>query len=81
MPEYEATGWFGVGAPKGTPSEIIKRLNREINAVIADPKTKARLADLGGGALLGSTADFGMLLAGEVEKWGKVVKFSGAKPG
>ena len=81
VPGYEASGLYGVGAPRDTPIDIIAKLNREINAVIADPKTKARLADLGGGVLLGSAADFGMLLAGEVEKWGKVVKFSGAKPG
>src|SRR5437764_2162536 len=81
VPGYEASGLYGVGAPRDTPIDIIAKLNREINAVIADPKTTARLADLGGGVLLGSAADFGMLLAGEVEKWGKVVKFSGAKPG
>jgi tripartite-type tricarboxylate transporter receptor subunit TctC len=81
VPGYEASGLYGVGAPRNTPVDIIAKLNREINAVITDERTKARLADLGGGVLPGSAADFGTLLAGEVEKWGKVVKFSGAKPG
>jgi tripartite-type tricarboxylate transporter receptor subunit TctC len=81
VPGYESSGLYGVGVPRNTPVDIIARLNREINAVITDEKTKARLADLGGGVLPGSAADFGTLLAGEVEKWGKVVKFSGAKPG
>ncbi len=80
LPGYEASQWYGVGAPRGTPPEILDRLNREINAIITDPKNKARLADLGGAALTGSVADFGRLLAGETEKWAKVVKFSGAKP-
>ena len=79
VPGYEASAWFGVGAPKNTPSEIIDKLNKEINAGLADPKMKARLADLGGTPLVGSPADFGKLIAEETEKWGKVVKFSGAK--
>jgi tripartite-type tricarboxylate transporter receptor subunit TctC len=66
--------------PKNTPVEIIDRLNKEINAGLADPKIKARVADMGGTALAGSPADFGKLIADETEKWGKVVKFSGAKP-
>ena len=70
----------GLGAPKNTPVEIIDKLNQEINAGLADPKIKARLADLGGTVLTGSPADFGKLIADETEKWGKVVKFSGAKP-
>jgi tripartite-type tricarboxylate transporter receptor subunit TctC len=80
VPGYEATSWFGIGAPKDTPPEIIGRLNKEINAGIADPRIKARLVDLGGTVLPGSPADFGKLIATETEKWAKVVKFSGAKP-
>jgi tripartite-type tricarboxylate transporter receptor subunit TctC len=80
VPGYEASAWYGVGAPKGTPPEHINTLNREINAILADPKAKARLADLGAALLPGSASDFGTLIAEETEKWGKVVKFSGAKP-
>ena len=80
VPGYEASQWFGVGAPKNTPIEIIDKLNKEINAGLADPKIKARLADLGGTLLAGSPADFGKLIADETEKWGKVVKFAGLKP-
>jgi tripartite-type tricarboxylate transporter receptor subunit TctC len=79
VPGYEASAWQGIGAPKNTPDEIIKGLNSEINAALADPKISARLSDLGGGALGGSSADFGRLVADETEKWAKVVKFSGAK--
>ena len=79
MPGYEASAWYGVGAPKNTPSEIVEKLNKEINAGLADPKMKARLADLGGTALPGSPADFGKLIAEETEKWGKVIKFAGIK--
>ncbi len=71
--------WTGVGAPKHTPAEIVDKLNKEINAALADPNMKARLADLGGTALAGSPADFGKLIADETEKWGKVVKFVGIK--
>ena len=77
---YEASAVFGLGAPRNTPAEIIDTLNKEINAALADPNTKARLADLGGTVLAGSPADFGKLIGEEAEKWGKVVKFSGAKP-
>jgi tripartite-type tricarboxylate transporter receptor subunit TctC len=77
---YEASAVFGLGAPRNTPAEIIDTLNKEINAALADPKMKARLADLGGTVLAGSPADFGKLITEETEKWGKVVKFSGAKP-
>ena len=80
VPGYEASGWWGVGAPKNTAAEIVDKLNKEINAGLADSKIKARLADLGGTVLGGSPADFGKLVANETEKWGKVVKFSGAKP-
>ena len=80
LPGYEATAWYGIAAPKGTPSEIVEKLNREINAGLTDPKMKSRLADLAGTTIPGSPADFGKLVADEIEKWGKVVKFSGAKP-
>jgi tripartite-type tricarboxylate transporter receptor subunit TctC len=76
---YEASFWTGVVAPKNTPAEIVGKLNQEINAALANPKFKARLAELGGTALAGSPADFGRFAADETEKWAKVVKFSGAK--
>jgi tripartite-type tricarboxylate transporter receptor subunit TctC len=71
VPGYEVSNWFGVGAPKATPAEILDRLNKEINSGLADPKIKARLADLGGSALSGSPADFGKLIAEETEKWAR----------
>lgn len=77
---YEASNWYGIGAPKGTPAEIISKLNKEINAALADPKFKARLADVGGTALSGSPADLGKLIAEETEKWAKVIQFAGIKP-
>jgi tripartite-type tricarboxylate transporter receptor subunit TctC len=80
VPGYEASAWFGLGAPKGTPPEIVEKLNTAVNAGLADPKLKARLADLGGAMLVGPPAVFGKLIAEETEKWAKVVKFSGAKP-
>jgi tripartite-type tricarboxylate transporter receptor subunit TctC len=80
LPGYEASSWFGVGAPKNTPAEIVDKLNKEINAALADPKMKARLADLGGEVLPGSAADFGKLIADETEKWAKVIRFAGIKP-
>jgi tripartite-type tricarboxylate transporter receptor subunit TctC len=76
---YEASTVSGLGAPKNTPAEIIDTLNKEINAALADPNMKARLADLGGTLLAGSPADFGKLMADDTEKWGKVVKFIGIK--
>jgi Tripartite tricarboxylate transporter family receptor len=79
VPGFEASAWFGVGAPKNTPSQIIDKLNETINAGLADPKIKARFADLGGTPLVGSAADFRKLIAEETEKWAKVVKFSGAR--
>src|SRR5262245_11578376 len=79
VPGFEASAQFGIGAPKNTPVEIVERLNKEINAGLPDPKVKARLADLGGAVLGGSPADFARLIAEETEKWGKVVKFSGAR--
>jgi tripartite-type tricarboxylate transporter receptor subunit TctC len=80
VPGYEANSWYGIGAPRNTPAEIVEELNKEINAALADPTMKARLADLGGTMLPGSPAEFGKLLAEETEKWGKVVKFAGLKP-
>ena len=80
VPGFEASAQFGLGAPKNTPVEVIEKLNHEINAGLTDPKMKARLADLAGAVLAGSPADFRKLIADETEKWGKVVKFSGAKP-
>ena len=80
VPGYEASTWSGVGAPKATPAEIVEKLNKEINAALADPKIKARLADLGGTVLPGSPADFGKLIADETEKWGKVVRAANIKP-
>jgi tripartite-type tricarboxylate transporter receptor subunit TctC len=80
LPGYEASAVYGVGAPRNTRAEIVDKLNKEINAGLADPRMKARLADLGGTVLRGSPADFGKLIAEETEKGAKVVKFSGAKP-
>jgi tripartite-type tricarboxylate transporter receptor subunit TctC len=77
---YEASAWWGFGAPKNAPKEIIDKLNQEINAGLADLKIKTRLAELGGTALAGSPDNFGRLIAQETEKWGKVVKFAGIKP-
>jgi tripartite-type tricarboxylate transporter receptor subunit TctC len=79
FPGYEASQWYGLGVPKNTPAEIVDKLNKEVNAALADPKMKARLADLGGVALPGSPAEFGKLIAEETEKWAKVVKFAGIK--
>src|SRR5262249_52799706 len=79
VPGYESSAWYGVGAPKGTPAEIVDRLNREINAILADPKAKTRVAEMGATLTTGSPADFGRLVADETEKWGKVVKFAGVK--
>jgi tripartite-type tricarboxylate transporter receptor subunit TctC len=79
VPGYEASAFFGVGAPKNTPADIIEKLNKEINAGLADPKLKARLADLGGTVIAGSPADFGKLIADETDKWATVVKFAGIK--
>jgi tripartite-type tricarboxylate transporter receptor subunit TctC len=80
VPGYESSTWNGVGVPKSTPTEIVDRLNKEINAALADPRTKARFADLGATTLAISPSDFGRLIASETEKWGKVVKFSGVRP-
>jgi tripartite-type tricarboxylate transporter receptor subunit TctC len=79
VPGYEASTWYGVGAPKATPAEIVEKLSKEIRASLADPKLQARFADLGGTVMMGSPADFGKFIADETEKWGKVVKFLGIK--
>jgi tripartite-type tricarboxylate transporter receptor subunit TctC len=79
VPDYEASNWYGIGAPRNTPVEVIEKLNKMTNAGLADPKVKARLDDLGGIALAGSPSDFGKLIAEETDKWGKVVKFAGIK--
>jgi tripartite-type tricarboxylate transporter receptor subunit TctC len=79
VPGFEATGWQGICVPKNTPAEIVDKLNSEINAALADPKMKARLADLGAEVLAGSPAEFGKLIAEDTEKWAKVVKFAGIK--
>jgi tripartite-type tricarboxylate transporter receptor subunit TctC len=79
VPGYEASAWYGLGAPKGTPAEIVDKLNRTVNAILADPASKARFAELGASVIPGSPADFGKFVADETEKWGKVVKFCGAK--
>jgi tripartite-type tricarboxylate transporter receptor subunit TctC len=80
LPGYEASYWCGIVAPRNTSVEIVARLNKEINAGLADSQVKARLADLGASVLAGSPADFGKLIADETEKWAKVVKFAGIKP-
>jgi len=80
VPGYEASAWFGMGAPKNTPVEIIERLNTEVNASTADPKFQARLANLGGTVLAGSPADFGKLISDETKKWGKVIVAANIKP-
>jgi tripartite-type tricarboxylate transporter receptor subunit TctC len=79
VPGYEATGWQGVGAPKGTPTDIIDTLNRQINAGLANPSMKVRLADLGYSVLAGSPGEFGKLIADDTDKWAKVIKFAGIK--
>jgi tripartite-type tricarboxylate transporter receptor subunit TctC len=81
VPGYEAVGWFGLGAPSGTPTEVVDKLNKEVNTALADPKMKARLAELGYTELAGSPNEFRKLIADETEKWAKLVKFSGARPG
>jgi tripartite-type tricarboxylate transporter receptor subunit TctC len=80
VPGYEASTWSGVGAPKATPAEIVETLNKEINAALADPKIKARLADLGSTPLVGSATDFGKLIADETGKWAKVVRAANIRP-
>jgi tripartite-type tricarboxylate transporter receptor subunit TctC len=80
VPGYEATSWWGVGAPRNTPGEIIATLNKEINSALANAKFTARFFDVGGTPLIGSPADFGKLIAEETDKWARVIKFAGIKP-
>jgi tripartite-type tricarboxylate transporter receptor subunit TctC len=80
LPGYEASAWYGLGVPKGTPADIVDKVNKAMNAILADAKAQARFAELGASLLPGSPADWGKLLADETEKWGKVVKFAGVKP-
>jgi len=80
LPQYDASDSQGIGVPRNTPAEIVEKLNKEVNVILADPKLKARFSDLGATVLPGSSAEFKMLMAEETEKWAKVVSFSGAKP-
>ena len=80
VPGYEASAVWGLGGPWNTPAELVDKLNKEINAALADPTLKARLTDMGISVLAGSPADFGKLIADETEKWGRVVKFADIKP-
>jgi tripartite-type tricarboxylate transporter receptor subunit TctC len=77
--DYEASAWFGIGAPKGTPREIIEKLNKEVNEILVEPAMKARLAELGGVPMVGTPEDFGKIVQSETDKWEKVVKFSGVR--
>jgi tripartite-type tricarboxylate transporter receptor subunit TctC len=79
VPGYEATAWFGIGMPKGTPKDIVEKVNAEVNRALADPKMRARLAELGGKPIAGTPDDFGKVIASETAKWEKVVISSGAK--
>ena len=79
VPGYTVTGWLGIGAPKGIPTEVVDRLNKEVNAALADPTVKTRMAEIGSEIFPGSPADFGKLVAEETEKWAKVIKFAGIK--
>jgi tripartite-type tricarboxylate transporter receptor subunit TctC len=80
VPGYEAGGWYGIGVPRNVPAEVVDKLNREINASLADTKLKTRLADLGYATSGSSPAEFASMIAREVEKWAKVLKFAGIKP-
>jgi tripartite-type tricarboxylate transporter receptor subunit TctC len=79
LPGFEASGWYGIVVPKATPTEIVEKLNQEINAALADANMKKRLTDLGAAVFAGSPADFGKFMADEIEKWGKVVRLAGIK--
>jgi tripartite-type tricarboxylate transporter receptor subunit TctC len=78
VPGYEASAWFGIAVPKGTPADVIEKLNKAVNEALKDPKMIARLAELGGTPMPGTPADFGKVMSDEVAKWKKVVEFSGA---
>jgi tripartite-type tricarboxylate transporter receptor subunit TctC len=80
LPGYEASQWYGIAAPKNTPAEVVDTLNKQINACLADPGLKTRLADLGSAVLPGSPANFGKFIAEEIQKWAKVIKFASIKP-
>jgi tripartite-type tricarboxylate transporter receptor subunit TctC len=80
VPGFEASSWYGIGAPKNTPPEIVDRLNKEINAALADPKMVARLSELGVSPIVGSPADLGKLIADDTEKWGKVIRAANIRP-
>ena len=80
LPGYEASTWFGLCAPRDTRADIVDKLNKEVNAGLTDLKLKSQLADLGGTALVGSPSEFGKLIAEDIEKWAKVIKFAGIKP-
>ena len=79
LPGYEASGWYGISAPKGTPADIVETLNKQVNAGLVDANVKARLNDLGCNIFGGSPADFGKFIADETEKWAKVIQFAGIK--
>jgi tripartite-type tricarboxylate transporter receptor subunit TctC len=80
LPGYEASAWYGLGVPRGTAPDIIEKLNKTVNSILADPAVKAKFADMGATLIVSSPSEFGKYVAAETEKWGKVVKFSGAKP-
>jgi tripartite-type tricarboxylate transporter receptor subunit TctC len=80
VPGFEASSWYGIGAPKNMPTEIINKLNGAISACLAEPKLKARIADMGGTTIAGSPTEFGKLIADETEKWGKVIRAANIKP-
>jgi tripartite-type tricarboxylate transporter receptor subunit TctC len=80
VPGYEASAWYGIVGPKGLSADIVQKLNREANAILAEPEVKSQLADLGASLLPGSPDDFGKLIADETAKWGKVIRFAGIKP-
>jgi tripartite-type tricarboxylate transporter receptor subunit TctC len=80
VPGYEVSAWYGIGAPNGTPSDVIDKISKEINAGLADPKLKERIAEFGGTPLALSPAEFGKFIADETEKWAKVIKSAGIKP-
>jgi tripartite-type tricarboxylate transporter receptor subunit TctC len=80
LPGYDASTWLGIGAPKNTPPDIVEKLNKEINAVLADPSMEARIANFGYTAFASSSAEFGKFIAEDIQKWAKVVKFAGIRP-